>query len=355
MIKKTLILPFFLIFTLSSFAQQVANGIFVEGAAVKPGFWEYFLVNFKEEAKGTGYLTVEDKKEAEYIFRFDVTENTADDDFAYVITIRLLKNEDDYEILKFDYYFNDINEMYELNQSLFLKAVSVIPREGVTIIADNRQWQNKWLYLRVSFDYPLTFYLLQGNGLIGGSGVYYGDFEEPIRVSPVDNEVYAMPGATVGVELQFFHHAIFELSYSFFWGAPRETNFVNMASNASLKFPIKFSGLVLAPYGTFSFALNAASAFSDFPIFSYGGGMQFGVRGGKRGSFFIDVKYLYSHLDAIMKNPYGELFPSPEGIYFKRSVLGLGVGYKIGFFDRKTPQRNVRLQSNIQTSHRAAN
>ena len=34
-------------------------------------------------------------------------------------------------------------------------------------------------------------------------------------------------------------------------------------------------------------------------------------------------------------NPHGDLYPNPKVIHYRRSVIGLGIGYKVGFIDRK--------------------
>jgi len=64
-----------------------------------------------------------------------------------------------------------------------------------------------------------------------------------------------------------------------------------------------------------------------------GGGFQLGVKGGNMGAFFLDINFIYFIGDVVMKST---SYPtdSPEDVYYRRFTLGLGIGYKIGFFDR---------------------
>jgi hypothetical protein len=192
----------------------------------------------------------------------------------------------------------------------------------------------------LSFDYPITFYLLQGNGLYQGS-LYSGDYDDPTGFDPLDHSVIAMPGLTVGVEFQFLNFMSFELNYQFSLGDTRVNSFLNMAFGAELKFPIKFAHILFAPYITFFYPITVSDIFVDFPPFAAGGGVQFCARGGKHGAFFFDIKYMLSFHDAVMKNPYlaypeeNQLYPEPSVIHYKRSMIGIGVGYKFGILDRK--------------------
>jgi hypothetical protein len=344
--KKTLFLPIFFLIALSSFALDIpVTRIFIEGTASRRDHQEYFLTNFKMEAVGTGYIAAEKKEDAQFTFNFNVEpiENPEDNN-RYVIRISLIRNEDDFEILFFDFYFATLEEMYDYNQSLFLRAVSYIPpidEDELALLAQSLTddtWRNKWIYLRASFDYPVSFYFLQPDGLVGGAAVYNGDPSDTstLRVSPLDHKIYALPGATVGVEFQFFKYMSLELNVQFSLGGLRDTYFIGIAAQADLRFPLKFlKNFVLAPYLSFNMPLNKSSEFYNFPSYGIGGGMQIGVRGGRSGSFFIDVSYRYFLGNASAFNFNGELFPNPRLIYYQRSVLGLGIGYKFGFINRR--------------------
>ncbi|MCL2806026.1 MAG: hypothetical protein FWD26_08820 [Treponema sp.] len=354
--KKALFLTVFLSLAISSFAGELPNRrVFIEGTASRQDHLEFFYSNFRAEAFGIGYSVAANRRDAGYIFRFNVQPNPANTN-EFVIKISLIRNSDNFEILTFDFFFSSLFEMYEYNQFLFFRAVSVIPPlsesdlvvvqevqevvvQEVRVVQttsqiDNR-WKNKWLYFRASFDYPITFYVLQSEGLYNGIAVYDGLFESPDRFSPIDHKILAMPGATVGMEFQFFNFMSLELNVQASMGDTRSNTFINLAAGAELKFPLKFfQNVVLTPYAAFTYPLLVSDVFRDFPIYSVGGGIQIGIRGGKSGSFFIDISGMYSLTEAAMHNPFGELYRKPEVIHYKRFVVGLGIGYKIGVFNR---------------------
>jgi hypothetical protein len=202
---------------------------------------------------------------------------------------------------------------------------------------DNDRWKNKWIYFRASFDYPITFYLLQPDGLLGDQALFN---EATSQFERLDHKVMAMPGATVGAEFQLFNFLTLELNFQLSMGDTRDNYFINTAAGLELKFPIKFDNIMLVPYGAFLFPLNVSPVFSEFPPFAAGGGVQFCTRAGKRGAFFVDVKYMLSFTDAVMHNPWlmsGEqpLFPEPAVIHYERSQLGIGIGYKVGIIDKQ--------------------
>ena len=137
-------------------------------------------------------------------------------------------------------------------------------------------------------------------------------------------------------------------------GDTRNDTFINLLAGAELKFPIKyFENFMIEPYAAFALPLMVSDIFHDFPPFALGGGLQFGTKGGKNGALFVDIKYMLCLTDAVMFNPYGELFPKPSVIHYQRFVIGLGVGYKFGFIDRyvpshylnRAPDRAPRLRS----------
>jgi len=79
---------------------------------------------------------------------------------------------------------------------------------------------------------------------------------------------------------------------------------------------------------------TSAAVFDSLPLLGVGGGVQIGAKGGKSGSVFIDVNYMYYLGDTKIHNPYTD-YPNPSIINYRRSVIGLGVGYKFGFINRK--------------------
>jgi len=196
-------------------------------------------------------------------------------------------------------------------------------------------WKNKWINFRASFDYPITFYYLQPDGLIHGISLHNPNTNQ---LDPQEHKVIALPGATLGAEFQLLNFLSLELNFQLNMGDTRDNAFVNTAAGMELKVPIKrFDNIMLLPYGAFSFPLNVSPVFSEFPNAAAGGGIQLCTRAGKRGAFFVDVNYMFSFSDAVMHNPYGKGSDYlPEVIHYKRSQLGIGLGYKFGILDRQT-------------------
>jgi hypothetical protein len=235
--------------------------------------------------------------------------------------------------------------MYEYNQYLFLLTTMNIPKSEVPdqgaypIVQEDEDWRNKWLYLRVSFDFPITFYELKGDGLVAGVGAYYEDESgKVIRVSPLDNKVVALPGMTLGLELQLFKWLSIEPKFMTGWEYLNDKDFFDLAAGLEVKFPLKIvRHIMLEPYAVVLFPFLAPNEiFDSYPSIGFGGGLQLGIKGGKPGILFIDINYMYFGLGDIgLRNPFGELYPKPEVIHYDRSVIGLGLGYKFGLVKRK--------------------
>ncbi|MDR0447298.1 MAG: hypothetical protein LBH07_01370 [Treponema sp.] len=367
--------------------------VFIEGTGTAEQ-QAFFLENFKMEGIAAGYNIVANKSHAGYVFRFDVTPQTQPGEKPFHIQITLLRNFDNFELVTFDYPFTRLDEMYDVTQYLFLKAVVYIPvadgsraapgtpgapggaaadripeeREVIDMLTrileavaphevqdgqrpreirdtgeawepgetrENTDWQNKWLYARLSLDFPIVIYNLQPNGLIGGTGVYEGTFQNPTSVSQLDNKYVALPGITLGLEIQFLNWMSVEPIFLASLGDPFTRNYLNMTAGINLKAPLKFfRGIIVEPYGAFLYPLKKAPAFIEFPLFGFGGGLQLCIKAGKWGAAFIDLNYLYFG-DTVMINPYGDLYPKPDRIHYNRTVIGLGIGYKYGLFNRK--------------------
>jgi len=339
--NKALFFTGLLLLTVSSFAKDIENKyLFIEGTADSAESHGLLMRNFVMEANGAGYIVTSCRNEAAHTLIFNVASNTASDSYQYVVTMSLIRNRDRSELISFDYLFSNIDDMHQYARTLFLDATANIPvvSGGATLAqGPNSQWKNKWIYFRASFDYPFTIYALQETGLKGGTGLYN---TIPPRVAPIDHEVMAMPGATLGAEFQLLNFLSLELNFQFSMGDTRNNYFVNLAGGFELKFPIKFQDIMLVPYGALSFPFTVSPIFSEFPPLAAGAGIQFCARAGKSGAFFVDVNYMFSFTDAIMHNPYldfpagQQLYPEPAVIHYKRSQIGLGLGYKIGILDR---------------------
>jgi len=237
--------------------------------------------------------------------------------------------------------------MFNVYSKINVKQTADTHTPSKRVYTDTEDWRNKWLYLRASFDFPITFYTLEPNGLIAGTAAYKGNFDSPDRVQQLDNKTIALPGMTVGAEVQLLDWLSIEPNFQVGWEYLNDKDFINLATGLQLKFPLKFSNIMLEPYGAVSHPIfpSSSGVFKSFPNVALGGGFQLGVKGwGGTGSFFIDVNYMYYFGDAVIHNPYGDALiskssekycPEPKGIHYQRTVLGLGIGYKFGIIDRR--------------------
>ena len=142
-----------------------------------------------------------------------------------------------------------------------------------------------------------------------------------------------MPAVTIGVEFQYLHWMSTELNFNLSFSDPMSDAFVP-SIQIEQKFPIKPSRhFMVEPYVAISFPMNTSPNVIQFPTMGVGGGLQLGVKGGDMGAFFVDVNFIYSLGKVIQKNTTPH-YTLPDNVTYNRFVLGLGAGYKIGFFDR---------------------
>ena len=336
MIKRALFFTVLSLLAASSFAQNIHHkNLFIDGTAVRTDHYEFFMKNFTLEAEGAGYTVTRTRDEAPYTLNFNVSNNTIRNNYQYIAKISLLKNADGLEVTTLDFYYNYIEEAYEYTLALFQSITLYIPLYTTEELnaAQGRfdNWKNKWIYLRASFDYPISFYLLNDPALHSGALLD----PDTNQFDPQDHKIMAMPGATVGLEFQFLNFMSLELNLQVSMGDTRDNLFINMAAGLELKFPIKFDNIALVPYGVFIYPLNVSTIFNEYPLFAFGGGIQLCARAGRYGAFFIDVNYTLSLSQAVMKNPYPDnRYNDPPEIHYDRSIIGIGVGYKFGLFDR---------------------
>jgi hypothetical protein len=338
MLKKFIIFFIFSVLGGISFAADVNNTtIFLEGTAARPEQLAYFMENFEVEGTAAGYVFAEKKADAGYTFKFRVEpySNPVDPLSQFIIFISLILNENDSEMLSFGWPFANLEEMYEYNQYIFLRTVINIPRpEAQTqIVQEDDSWRNKWLYVRASFDFPITFYKLMGDGLLDGIAV-----TDPsgTKAVPIDNLVIALPALTLGIEVQIFKWLSVEPQFQAGWEYLQDENFFTMTAGLEVKFPLKFvKHIMLEPYAAVVMPiLQTKDIFDSFPIIGFGGGLQLGIKAGKPGVLFADVNYMYFG-NTGMHNPFGDYFPEPPVIHYQRSAIGLGLGYKFGLINRK--------------------
>jgi hypothetical protein len=139
-------------------------------------------------------------------------------------------------------------------------------------MVENNAWKNKWLYVRASINYPVSFYSLKEDGLL--PGYLLGLPDDPTQTIPLDNKIFAMPGLTLGAEVQFLNWMSIEPNFQLSMGIPADYFYLNMAVGLELKFPIKlFRNFIIEPYGSIKYLLNPSPDFDKFPLFAIGGGI----------------------------------------------------------------------------------
>ena len=350
--KPWAFLCFFLV-AVSVFAQQREDTIIYIPPVVsaRSDHAAFFHPHFEMEVMAANYTLTNNINEANYVLRFEsmpyiivyddgTSEPAGPGDAQYILQLTLINNEDNSEMLSISYPFTEVEECYEFSLTLVYSAMANVPLTKLTgSIEESDRWRNKWIYLRASFDYPvITTHVLKQDGLEHGGAIYNPDNKQ--LYNSLDHIVRAVPGATVGVELQFLHWMSTELGFLFRFGDPSGEYTFIPGIGLQLKFPIKPGRhFMLEPYAMLSTQANTSAFYNSFPWLAVGGGFQFGVRGGDMGAFFIDANFLLTVGDVVTKNN-NEYFTAPPEVHWVRYAVSLGIGYKIGFFDR--PPRRQR-------------
>jgi hypothetical protein len=328
-------------FALPIFAQSREDvSVYIAPVLASPGQASYFKENFTTETIGAGYSVSDDAKDADYTLKLEVKPNmilyddgsleqAPPDEKQYILHISLVENEENSEVVSFSFAFTSTDEMYDFNLFLLYEAMANVPMTKFgTIKVQTENWRNKWLYFRASFDYPITFYQLMSPDVLTSD-------TDPSRVLPLEHKISPFPAVTFGLELQYLNWMSTELSFNLSFADPFGHSFIP-AIQIEQKFPIKPSrNFMIEPYAAASFPVATTINSIQFPRLGVGGGVQLGVRGGEMGAFFVDINYVHFLGDVVVKNPWVENYPNPDRIKYTRFVVGLGIGYKIGFFNRK--------------------
>ena len=308
--------------------------------AQDPYHSRFFQENFAMELRGAGYTGAGSYADCDYILNLEVkpnmilyddgtSEQASIDEKQFVLLISLVRNADKIEVVCFSYLFDTTDEMHEFNLYLLYAAMANVPISRITTVTDDN-WRNKWFYIRFSFDYPITFYqLLSINYLYGpdpgnpGTNIF----------RPIDHRISPYPAATIGIELQYLNWMSVEFNFNLSFSDPMSNAFIP-AIQIEQKFPIKPSNhFMLEPYAAISFPLNTSIRALHFPRMGVGGGFQLGVKAGSSGAVFVDVNCLYFLGDVIMRNE-DAIYINPHEIHYSRYVIGFGIGFKTGFFNR---------------------
>jgi hypothetical protein len=344
--KKHIMLSLvFLAGAMSAFTQTRQDvNIFIAPVMGTPEQALFFQENFTTECIGAGYSVARNSGDADYTLKLEVKPNIVlyddgtqeqapPDEKQNILQITLVKNEDNTEVVTFAFAFTTTEEMYDFNLYLLYEAMANVPMSKENSIVRSDNWRNKWLYLRASFDYPITFYQLNEPEAIWGYNPNYPNNDQHIMWHNMDHRISPFPALTVGLELQYLKWMSTEANFNLSFSDPMNNAFIP-AIQVEQKFIIKpTERFMLEPYAVVSFPMNTSSANVQFPKLGVGGGAQLGVRAGDRGVLFVDINYIYFLGNVVMKNE-DQNYPNPDVVTYTRFSVGLGFGYKIGFFDR---------------------
>ena len=334
--KKYILLSLIIMTAVTVFAQSRSDiQVFISPVKGTPAQAAYFLENFTMETTGAGYTVTKNISHADYVLNLEVTPNLISYDDGTkeqappgekqnILNISLVREEDEAELLSFAYPFTELDEMYNYNLYLVYNAMANVP---FTKPGDVEYWwRNKWIYLRASFDYPVSFYQLKSEN----RKINPDNRTEQI---PIGNNIIPFPAVTFGVEFQYLKWMSTEVNFNLSFNDPMSSALIP-AIQIEQKFPIKPSKhFMLEPYGAVSFPMDTSSNVVNFPKMGVGGGFQFGVKGGNMGAFYVDINYIY-YLGNVTEKNTDTHYSEPKKIDYNRFVLGLGIGYKFGIFNR---------------------
>jgi hypothetical protein len=309
----------------------------------------FFAENFAMELTGANYAIVDNLADSDYSMNLAITQEVGDSyedetgaavagAIINILSISLQDSKDGREILQFSWAFETLEKMYEWNLHLIYQAMANVPLTKLSAVTDTSHWRDKWIYIRASLDYPITFYANPNPSAVWKDPPVTGSLPE---YDVLDHKVLPFLGFTLGAEFQFLNWMSVEGGFQINFGDPFSTALIP-AVNAALKFPLKPSRhFMIEPYGIVAFPATTATNTIVFPKLGAGGGLQFGVKGGSRGAFFVDVNYVHYLGEVVTKNANADK-PNPRTIRWSRFSVGLGIGYKIGFFDRAKNQASLK-------------
>ena len=342
---KILIIPIFFLFGALAYA-QTRDDIHIYIPMPIGGTSEqqmYFHENFIMETMAASYAVTESADEADYTLNLHIKQNmilfddgteepAPPDEDQYVITLLLVRTEDNVDIVQFDFPFTELPEMYEFNLFLIYQAMANVPLTKLVGGIEDDHWRNKWLYLRASLDFNIPVFTPDKDH-------YYMAHDAGIPIkTPLHHLMPIGPGLTVGLELYFLNWMAVELDLALVFGNVNSVPGIGIAFNRDpvgtfdvvLKFPIKpASHYMIEPFAGAAFPVALIG--TNLPSLGIVGGIQIGIKAGSMGAFIVNVRGEYDLGKAHVLEPGTG---STESINWSRFVLGVGVGYKIGFVNR---------------------
>jgi hypothetical protein len=325
-------------FPLSAQTSRTDIKIFIPRPESRPRIYEqqdFFAEQFKMEISAANYTITDNRNEADYLVRLIIDNNEyygQPGEKQYILTLVLVRTEDNKDIVQFAWPFTELTEMYQWNLYLVYQAMANVPmtketgsptktiieRETNTITQtgggdgaggagrDDR-WRNKWMYLNFSVGADMAYMVRSG--------------------SVLTDQGMVAPMAFVGVEVQFLGWMSIELDAAKV-RLLHDTKqyYITISPSASLKWVFKLADFaMLEPYAGAEYSIAVAGI--SVPWLSVAGGIQAGVRGGDRGAIIVDFNVAYSLLGSWR-------LASGEREY-GAARFTFSAGYKLGFWDRK--------------------
>jgi hypothetical protein len=243
--------------------------------------------------------------------------------------------------------FNVFEDLYEIELPLTSQVLANIPRTKNTGIFLSDMWRNKWVYLSFGVDLPLAFYTIVSPAVLWSVG---GGTNPVWSGRDVDTDhTQIVPGLIAGLEVQFLDWMSAEANFAMMFGDSFGNTFTPSVQIKAPKFIWKPAiHFMIEAYPMVEFEMSTSPILVK-PGVAAGGGVQFGIRGfggntgDAVGAFFLDVNFRYSIGETTFA-PTGRTAGSkgnsagydPAFSSFNHYVLGISVGYKIGFMNRKS-------------------
>jgi hypothetical protein len=303
---------------------------------------QFFKDRFIMETTAAGYGIVEDQKDADYIIRLSIKPNLViyddgsegpapADEAQKVLELSLRHNDDRTEMVRFTFPYTEKEEVDDFSLVLLYQAVANVPMTKLRTVPDTDHWRNKWLYLTGNFNFFLSVYqadidgfpdnAVWDNNLPGG-----GSGWEHLNAATAQSLSF-LPGGVLGLELQFLDYMSFEADFKLIFGDTEDQSFIP-TMGFFVKFPLKPSKYyMLEPYLGIDLPMATASHLKKFPFIGIGGGFQLGMKGGEMGAFVVDINASFNIGDVRSETDFRKAD-------WSRYVVGVGIGYKVGFVNR---------------------
>jgi hypothetical protein len=345
--KKILILIPFFIASVLVYSQQSREEIKIYVPMPIGGNADqqvYFHENIKMEAFGAGYVVTDDAMESDYILNLiirpnmvmyeDGTEELAPpDEPQYSLELNLMETETGNDLVRFSFFFTELDIMDNYNLYLLYQAIANIPFTKETdiitdIIVDDDQWRNKWLYLRLSLDFNVPVFMPNTDQYNMTNSNASSNF-------PISPRVPFAPGLSLGTELHFLNWMSAELGLNLLLG-----NVVGVSYNyepvgtfdLSLKFVLKPTRIyMIEPFLGLAFPLALMG--TNLPPVGVQGGIQVATKAGNMGGFFMNLRGEYDFGTANTRIQGGSI----NRVEWNRFVIGISAGYKLGIMNRIKP------------------